>query len=48
MQLPKYVLRIYVVRCFELVPGILYGDFFLFHMKLFLQLLSRILQSVEV
>ena len=47
LQLPKYVLRIYVVRCFKLVPGILYGDFFLFYMQLFLQLLSSILQSVE-
>jgi len=25
----------YVVRCFKLVPGILYGDFILFYMQLF-------------
>jgi len=48
LQLPKYILRIYVVRCFKLVPGILYCNFFLFHMELFVQLLSSILQSVEV
>jgi len=45
LQLPKYVLRIYVVRCFKLVPGILYGDFLLFYMQLFLQLLSSVLES---
>ena len=48
LQLPKYVLRIYVVRCFKLVPGILYCKFFFFHMQLFVQLLSSNLQSVEV
>jgi len=32
---------------FKLDPGILYGDFFLFYMQLFLQLLSSILQSVN-
>jgi len=48
LQLPKYVPRIYVVRCFKLVLGILYGGFFLFYIQLFLQLLSSILQSVEV
>ena len=48
LQLPKYVLRIYVVRCFKLVPGILYGDLLLFFLILFLQFLSSILQNVEV
>jgi len=31
LQLPKYVLRIYVVRCFKLLPGILTATFFLLH-----------------
>jgi len=30
LQLTKYVLKIYVVRRFKLVPGILYGELFLF------------------
>jgi len=32
LQLPtaSEILRIYVVRCFKLVPGILYGGLFLF------------------
>jgi len=33
---------------YKLVTGISYGDFFLFYMQLCLQLLSSILQSVEV
>jgi len=45
-KLPKYALRIYVVQCLKLVPGILYGDLFLFYIQLFLQFLSSILQSL--
>ena len=49
LQLPKYILRIYVVvRCFKLVPGILYGNYFPFCMQIFLQLLSSIFQRAEV
>jgi len=48
LQLPKYVLRICALRCFKLLPGILYGDIFLFACNLSCNLYQVFCKVLEV